>query len=519
MMKVRWREHEMIFVTILVAAQIIMSLLKMYNPSYSQSGIDFASRFKENGLSFIYWRNVLLPQMGLILLMYLGYVSINLLILPSVKKISFNDFEKLLTLNIIRPILAIAVTGYLLAIGVNIISYYAKPHLFNYGDYRFLSLFGYNDKPLTNLFSGFDRAIGFVMMFIVFAGLRELLVWLIERPNAKREFRVLIANNTTPLVFIYFLLLFLINPVHEDFLIYVAFVTPVFFLYIYLTFWLFPLRGEISLAQRLIVQFPAPVLIRLLLSTFTGSLPCLFILFNQGNPFLFAIYWAFLLFVAAPLCWLLYQQRKDKIIQLRGMETALAKSNADLQFLRSQINPHFLFNALNTLYGTALKENAEHTAEGIQKLGDMMRFMLHENNLDSIPMDKEIEYLKNYIALQKLRTQSSPDILIEDNIDEARCNRNIAPMLLIPFVENAFKHGISLKEKSWINIKLECAETIISFEVRNSIHKRFEADTEKDKSGIGLKNVAERLKLLYPAKHELNVSEDKNEFIVRLIIK
>jgi LytS/YehU family sensor histidine kinase len=190
-----------------------------------------------------------------------------------------------------------------------------------------------------------------------------------------------------------------------------------------------------------------------------------------------------------------------------------------LQFLRSQINPHFLFNALNTLYGTALKENAEQTAEGIQKLGDMMRFMLHENNLDFIPMYKEIEYLKNYIVLQKLRIQSSPGILIEDNIDEARCNRNIAPMLLIPFVENAFKHGISLKEKSWITIKLECTNAIICFEVRNSIHKRFEADTEKDKSGIGLKNVAERLKLLYPARHELNVSEDKNEFIAKLIIK
>lgn len=98
-------------------------------------------------------------------------------------------------------------------------------------------------------------------------------------------------------------------------------------------------------------------------------------------------------------------------------------------------------------------------------------------------------------------------------------NQNIPPMLLILFVENAFKHGISLKEKSWINIKLECAETLITFEVRNSIHNRFESDTEKDKSGIGLKNVAERLKLLYPAKHELNVSEDKNEFIVKLIIK
>ncbi len=511
-MKVRCREHEIIFVTILVVAQIIISLLKIYNPSYEQSGIDFASGFKENGISFIYWKNVLLPQISSILLMYIGYLSINLWIIPSLKKVSFTDFEKLLTVNILKPIFAITLVSYLLAIGANAISYFAKPHLFNYGGYQFLSSLGYNDKPLTNLFFGFDRAIGLIILFTVFAGLRELIIWLISKPDAKKEFRVLIANNITPLVFIYFLILFLTNPIHEVFKIYFAYVTPVFLLYIYLTFWLFPFKGDNSFIKR-------PILIRLLIATFIGTLPFIFSFWDIDNPFQFLLYWAFLLLIVTPLSWLLYQQRKDKIIQLRGMETALAKSNADLQFLRSQINPHFLFNALNTLYGTALMEKAEYTAVGIQQLGDMMRFMLHENNLDFISMDKEIDYLKNYIALQKLRTQSSPDILIEDIIDEVKCNRTIAPMLLIPFVENAFKHGVSLKEKSWIHIRLDCIDTIVNFEVRNSVHVGIESDTEKDESGIGLKNVAERLKLLYPGKHELNLSEDKYEFIVKLIIK
>jgi two-component system, LytTR family, sensor kinase len=518
-MKLRWREHEMIFITILVVAQIIVSFLRMYTPPYQQPTIDFATGFKENGIAFIYWRNVLLPQVSSVLLIYFGYLSINLLILPLIKKISFNDFEKLLTLNFIKPIAAIAIISYLLAIGVNAISYYAKPHLFNYGDYQFLASFGYNDKPLVNLFFGFERAIGFVILFTVLAGLRELIIWFIEKSTAKREFRVLIVNTTTSLIFIYFLILVLINPIHQDFKIYFACVTPVFLLYIYLTFWFFPLKSEITLANRFKVQIHAPSLIRLLLATFICTLPVIFIFENNNRPFSFLAYWAFLLFIVTPLSWLPYRQRKDKIMQLKGMETALAKSDASLQFLRSQINPHFLFNALNTLYGTALKENSEHTAGGIQKLGDMMRFMLHENNLDFIPMEKEIEYLKNYIALQKLRTQSSPDILIEDNIDEAKCNRTIAPMLLIPFVENAFKHGISLKEKSWINIRLDCADNIISFEVRNSIHVRTEGDTEKDKSGIGLKNVSERLKLLYADKQELKIIEDKNEFIAKLIIK
>jgi two-component system, LytTR family, sensor kinase len=511
-MKVRWRGHEMIFVTILVVAQIIISVYKMYNPSYQRPGIDFASQFKANGFSFIYWRNVLIPQISSTLLIYLGYLSINLFILPSIKKISFIDVEKILSLNIIKAVIAIILSSYLLAIGVNIISYYARPDLLSYWGYQFLAYFGFNGSPLTNLFFGFGRAIGFIILFTVFAGLRELIIWLIERPNTKREFRVLITNNITPLVLIYFLTLFLLNPIHEDFRIYFAFVTPVFLLYIYLTFWLFPSKGDSSFMHRMFLS-------RLLFSTFIGTLPYIFAFWNNDTPFQFLLYWSFLLLIVTPLSWLLYQQRKDKIMQLRGMETALAKSNADLQFLRSQINPHFLFNALNTLYGTALKENAEHTAKGIQKLGDMMRFMLYENNLDFISLNKEIDYLKNYIALQKLRTQSSPDIIVEDNIDEAKCNRTIAPMLLIPFVENAFKHGISLKEKSWVNIRFQCAETIIFFEVRNSIHKRIEADTEKDKSGIGLKNVAERLKLLYPGKHELNVSENGGEFTIQLVLK
>jgi two-component system, LytTR family, sensor kinase len=134
-------------------------------------------------------------------------------------------------------------------------------------------------------------------------------------------------------------------------------------------------------------------------------------------------------------------------------------------------------------------------------------------------MNREIEYLKNYISLQKLRTQSSPEIIIEDNIDEQSCNHQIAPMLLIPLVENAFKHGISLKKKSWIKIMLECNEKEIRFEVRNSMHTTRDNDPEKERSGIGFKNVAERLKLIYPGKHEIAVNADNQEFFVQLLIK
>jgi LytS/YehU family sensor histidine kinase len=178
-----------------------------------------------------------------------------------------------------------------------------------------------------------------------------------------------------------------------------------------------------------------------------------------------------------------------------------------------------LFNALNTLYGTALREGSKLTAEGIQKLGDMMRFMLHENTQDYIAMNREIEYLENFISLQKLRIQSSPGIVIEDTINEKYCNHQIAPMLLIPFIENAFKHGISLTEQSWIKILLTCDEKNIRFEVRNSIHSFRNNDPEREKSGIGLINVAERLKLLYPGRHEFVTMQSGNEFIAQLSIQ
>jgi len=310
---------------------------------------------------------------------------------------------------------------------------------------------------------------------------------------------------------IYFLVLVFINPIHGDFLRDLVFMTPLPLLYLYLVFSLFPMKGAKTFLEKSVV-------VRLLTATFICIVPSLFLFFVHARPFIPILYWMFLLFVATPFFWIIYQQRRDKILQLKNMETALAKSDANLQFLKSQINPHFLFNVLNTLYGTALKGDNEKTAEGIQKLGDMMRFMLHENVLDRIPMDKEIEYLTNFISLQKLRIHSSPDISIEDSIDESCATRQIAPMLLIPFVENAFKHGISLKEKSWIKIELRCKENLVNFEVRNSIHRN-EKNPEHGKSGIGLVNVKERLKLQYPDKHILNIAESENEFSVKLILQ
>ncbi|HOY14321.1 MAG TPA: histidine kinase, partial [Saprospiraceae bacterium] len=494
-MKVRWRTDEMIMITMLVVWQLIIVLLNAYDCSIGEGEINHGTVFKNNGLSFIYWRDVLLPQICSIFLAFSVYLLINLLIIPTLKKVSSDDIERIFSLQIAKVLLSIVLVSFLFALGLNGLSYLARPHLFNYGGYQILSIGGYNDHPMTNLFFGFNRALGLVTLLTIFCAIRELIIWFFEKPNPNRSFRIMVLNNIIPLIFLYFFILILINPLHADFVEYLFFVTPLLGYYLYLMFWLFPFKSDKSF-------FDKSVLNRLLPAAFIAIVPSIFLLFGLARliiPFLFLL---LLLFVATPLFWFIYLQRKDKILQYIHMETALAKSEANLQLLKSQINPHFLFNALNTLYGTALKGDSDQTAEGIQKLGDMMRFMLHENTLDFIPMEKEVEYLRNFITLQKLRIQSSPDIMVEDNIDEAVCNNQIAPMLLIPFVENAFKHGISLKEKSWIKINLVCTEDIVTFEVSNSLHKSSH-DLENGKSGIGLTNVKGRLNLQYPDKYTL----------------
>lgn len=245
-----------------------------------------------------------------------------------------------------------------------------------------------------------------------------------------------------------------------------------------------------------------------------------YIVFQDDEiPFVINFFNTFVqLLFTVPLAWFTYKRHirgKEKITTLKK---ELGQSTAKFDFLRSQINPHFLFNALNTLYGTAIQEKAERTGEGIQQLGDMMRFMLHENMQEKISLAREIEYLINYINLQRLRTDPNPNMTIQSEIQEQEDYSQISPMLLIPFVENAFKHGISFREPSHIKIALEKRDNILNFDVYNSKHEKPLNDPEKDKSGIGLINVKQRLELLYPGKHELTIRETRKEFFIHLTL-
>jgi len=201
-------------------------------------------------------------------------------------------------------------------------------------------------------------------------------------------------------------------------------------------------------------------------------------------------------------------------LQQRMSETAKEKAEAELNFLKSQINPHFLFNSLNSVYFLIDKNNAE-ARESLHKFSDMLRYQLYEANGAKIPVEKEINYLEDYVDLQKLRKDEHYSVSF--NYSPQVKNFSIEPLLLIPFVENAFKHVSSHSNKENF-VKLELA--------RNNSQFIFTAENSKDKtktsdpySGIGLNNVKRRLELLYPGKHELIIKDENDIYKVDLRLK
>ena len=160
--------------------------------------------------------------------------------------------------------------------------------------------------------------------------------------------------------------------------------------------------------------------------------------------------------------------------------------------------------------------NNPNTAASVMKLSNIMRYVTDEVNEDFVPLQSEIECIKDYVDLQRLRLnkKTAVDFEVSGKIDY----QIITPLVLMTFVENAFKHGISLRNSSWIYIKLYCQQDQLHFSVFNSLHPRHEEDPEKHSSGIGLVNVQKRLERLYPKNHQLHIHRTEKEFSVNLVI-
>ncbi len=189
------------------------------------------------------------------------------------------------------------------------------------------------------------------------------------------------------------------------------------------------------------------------------------------------------------------------------------KLKFELAYLKQQINPHFLFNALNGIYSLANRKSPK-TIELILDLADLLRYMLHDAHKGSIELKKEIEYLNNYIEIEKLRITDKTEIKFE--YGETVSDYMIEPMLLFPVVENAFKYGANNFDESFIHINLKENNQYLVFNCKNRIvnHKK----KNKEDSGIGLENIKRRLNLLYPGNYSLKANEKDKVFEVELII-
>lgn len=188
---------------------------------------------------------------------------------------------------------------------------------------------------------------------------------------------------------------------------------------------------------------------------------------------------------------------------------------SELAFLKSQINPHFLFNTLNNIHTLAYKKS-DGAPEAIMKLSDLMRYMIYESDVAFVPLSHEVKHLKSFVALQELRFKS--ESIVSFNFEGDFEQQQIAPLMLLPFVENAFKHGDCLNEVGAIKVKLVVNQGI-TYEVENRKHIMNHDKVKDQTGGIGLGNVRRRLELIYPKRHTFEVNESSSHFRVKLTLE
>jgi len=204
---------------------------------------------------------------------------------------------------------------------------------------------------------------------------------------------------------------------------------------------------------------------------------------------------------------------------LRRSQVEASQLSTEIRFLRSQINPHFLFNTLNNLFSMAQKKGNDELADGISKLSGMMRYMMDESSsTDTVALQKEIEYLEDCIALSKLRYADSEVSVSFRHPPQAEIAKvQVAPMLFISFLENAFKHGVLIGHNSHIIMSITIDSKKLIFACENTDHSAVRRPVE-ERAGIGLENIRRRLQLLYAGRHQLRTGPEDGKYCVNLQI-
>jgi len=207
---------------------------------------------------------------------------------------------------------------------------------------------------------------------------------------------------------------------------------------------------------------------------------------------------------------------QHSISEKRQKELEKEKLNSELAFLKNQVSPHFFFNTLNNIY-SLIEINTDDAQGAVLKLSKLMRYLLYESEHGKTNLDNEISFMKHYIDLMKLRL--SPKVELKVDLPENESNLEIPPLLFIPFIENAFKHGISYREKSFIHISMVVENDRVKFLCVNSLGQHTEKNEDENHSGIGLENVRKRLNLIFPDKHNLVIEPSDTDFRVLLEIE
>jgi two-component system, LytTR family, sensor kinase len=218
----------------------------------------------------------------------------------------------------------------------------------------------------------------------------------------------------------------------------------------------------------------------------------------------------FILVIAISIAIVIEKRWREAIQKAAQAETD--KVNAELSFLKAQINPHFLFNTLNNIYSLAISKN-ENVADAIMRLSNIMRYVTDDVNETYVSLQSELDAVKDYIALQKLRLGKKANV--EFDVHGPVGDKKIAPLILLPFVENVFKHGISTAEGSNIIIRLNTSTRDIIFFIQN---KLFTTPRVTERAGIGNANTKKRLEHLYPQKYQLDIKAENGLYTVQLVL-